>query len=349
MDALQRVTDSGWYILGQEVAKFEQEFAAYLRTAHCVSNANGTDAIELALRAVGVGAGDEVLLAANAGMYGTVATFAVAAAPCYCDIGEGTFSLGANAVEEALNPRVKAVILTHLYGAAGEVKQLSEICRNRNIALIEDCAECHGARIDGKALGTWGDIGCFSFYPTKNLGALGDGGACVTSSPELAARLRQLRQYGWQTRYHSLLEGGRNSRLDEMQAAILRVKLGHLETWNARRRRIAEYYNAAFAKTKLQVPRIQDEGYVGHLYVVRTRDRELIRERLRNVGVATDVHFPVPDHRQKSVVSRLKNEFDLPETEANCATVMTLPCFPELSDSEVEYVANAVVQAVTDV
>ncbi len=341
-EACREVVESGWYVLGQQVKAFEQEFAAYLGADHCLTVGNGTDALELALRAVGVAAGDEVIAAANAGMYATVAILAVGAQPHYVEINADRWSLDPAAVQAALRPGVKAVILTHLYGGAGAGEALSQICREAGVSLIEDCAECHGARVQGRALGTWGDVGCFSFYPTKNLGALGDGGACVARDSKVAERLRYLRQYGWEKRYHATIPGGRNSRLDEMQAAILRRKLPHLDRWNARRRTIARRYNEAFAALPLHCPRIDGEGYVGHLYVMRTSDRDRLRATLAEEGVGTDVHFPIPDHQQPAIAPRLGTTWFLPETEKACGTVLTLPCFPEMTDDEVSVVIRAV-------
>ena len=345
--ACRDVVESGWFILGQQVKAFETEFAAYLGAAHCVTNANGTDALELALRAVGVGPGDEVITAANAGMYATVAILAVGAQPVYVEIDESRWTLAPSALRPALTSGVKAVILTHLYGGAGAVEEIAALCAAAGVALVEDCAECHGAKVDGRALGTWGDVGCFSFYPTKNLGALGDGGACVARDAAVAERLRRLRQYGWEKRYQATAAGGRNSRLDEMQAAVLRCKLPHLDRWNRRRREIALRYNASFGQLPLQVPVIEAEAYVGHLYVVRSPRREAVRASLAAAGVGSDVHFPVPDYQQPAVQPALRRSWSLPETEKACASVLTLPCFPEMTDEEVERVIAAVTAACT--
>jgi dTDP-3-amino-2,3,6-trideoxy-4-keto-D-glucose/dTDP-3-amino-3,4,6-trideoxy-alpha-D-glucose/dTDP-2,6-dideoxy-D-kanosamine transaminase len=339
--AANAVIDSGWFVLGREVRAFEQEFAAYLGAPHCVTNANGTDALELALRAVGVSAGDEVVTAANAGMYSTVAILATGAVPVYAEIDPRRLSLDPRRLGPALTPATKAVVLTHLYGGAGAVEETAALCRDAGVPLIEDCAECHGARVQGRALGTWGDVGCFSFYPTKNLGALGDGGACVVRDEGLAVRLQRLRQYGWEKRYQATVAGGRNSRLDEIQAAFLRRKLPHLEGWNRRRRAIAEQYNAAFAKLPLRLPLIEGEAYVGHLYVVGTERRESVRSALSAAGVGSDLHFPVPDYRQPGVASQLSRSWSLPETEKACEQVLTLPCFPEMTDDEVRAVITA--------
>ncbi|HEU5079617.1 MAG TPA: DegT/DnrJ/EryC1/StrS family aminotransferase [Opitutaceae bacterium] len=346
-EACREVIESGWYVLGRQVASFEAEFARFLQIEHCVTVANGTDALELAMRAVGVERGDEVILAANAGMYSTVAALAIGATPIYAEIDEQRLSLSFTAIERAFSSSTKAVVLTHLYGCSGYVEEIAQLCRSAEIPLIEDCAESHGARVAGKAVGGWGDVGCFSFYPTKNLGALGDGGACTTHRSDIAAQLRHLRQYGWEARYRAVTAGGRNSRLDEIQAAILRRKLPHLNEWNARRRAIALRYNEAFSKLPIKCPWIDGDAYVGHLYVARVPNRDAFREALKSRGVATDVHFPLPDYRQPAIASQLGKRWELSLTEEACATVVTLPCFPEMEDKEIEYVISAVRDAVT--
>ena len=242
--AMARVQDRGWYILGPEVEAFEREFAAYCGTGECVAVGNGTDALELSLRALAIGPGDEVVTAANAGMYATTAIRAAGAVPAYVEIDESTLLMDPAALAAGLGARTRAVIVTHLYGRLADVDALVRIARERGVALIEDCAQAHGARAGGGMAGTHGALGCFSFYPTKNLGALGDAGAVVTGDRELAAKLRALRTYGWGAKYHCTMEGGMNSRMDELQAAVLRVKLPRLDGWNRRRRDIAARYAA---------------------------------------------------------------------------------------------------------
>jgi dTDP-4-amino-4,6-dideoxygalactose transaminase len=252
--SLERVLHRQWYVLGEEVTGFEDEFASYVGTTHCAAVANGTDALELALRAVGVRAGDRVLCAANAGFYGSTACIAAGARPVYGEIDPDTLCLSPAAVEEALANGAAAVILTHLYGQVGAVEAIANLCRTRGVPLIEDCAQAHGARHAGARAGSFGDVGCFSFYPTKNLGALGDGGAVVTSRADVDQSVRSLRQYGWSRKYVADRSGGRNSRLDEMQAAVLRDKLPALDTQNQARREVASRYNAAFSGLPLACP-----------------------------------------------------------------------------------------------
>ncbi len=341
-EAVERVINSQWFILGAEVEAFEREFAAYCGVSTCVSVANGTDALELALRACGVGAGDRVALVANAGYYGSIATKLVGAVPLYVDIDEATMTMEAAQLARALESRPKAVIVTHLYGRLANIEELCALAERAGVPLIEDCAQAHGAMRSGRKAGSFGTLGCFSFYPTKNLGALGDGGAVVTNDEVLAARLRQLRQYGWKSKYHVDLPGGRNSRLDEMQAAILRARLVWLDEWNASRREIARRYSAAFSALPLAVPAPVDEAYVAHLYVVRSGEREALRAHLAARGVATDIHYPVADHRQTVAMSGVSVGGGLPVTEQACRGVLSLPCFPGLSAAEVDEVIASV-------
>ena len=331
--AIKRVLDRGWYILGPEVEAFEREFADYCGAGHCVGVGNGTDALELALRALALPRGSRVLTVANAGGYSTTAILAAGLTPVYADVDPQTMTM------QPLPADVRAVIATHLYGRMAPMPAI--LAAAGGVPVIEDCAQAHGAMLDGRKAGTWGTLGCFSFYPTKNLGALGDGGAVITRDAVLGARLRELRQYGWRSKYRSEVAGGRNSRLDEMQAAILRAKLPHLDTWNRQRREIALRYNEAFRDLPLQTPTALDEAHIAHLYVVRSTARDRIREVLAGAGIATDVHYPVPDYRQPS----MPDADLLPTTEDCCRTVLTLPCFPELTDAEVTRIIAAVKSA----
>jgi dTDP-4-amino-4,6-dideoxygalactose transaminase len=341
VDATMRVIESRWYILGAEVAAFERDFAAYCGVAHCVGVANGTDALELALRALGVKRGHTVFLAANAGFYGSTAVRLTGAVPYYVDVDEETLTLSPRSLEHAFrqdNP--KAVIITHLYGQLADIQDIVEIATRKGVPTIEDCAQAHGASRGGRRAGSFGTVGCFSFYPTKNLGALGDGGAVTTNDPAVAAHLLQLRQYGWSMKYRVDTPGGRNSRLDEMQAALLREKLGMLDGWNGERRRIGNRYNQAFARLPVRCPISLGEDFVAHLYVVRHVERDALRSHLEGCGIGTDIHYPVPDHLQKGYASH-QSEGDLPITEDACRTVLSLPCFPGLADTEQKRVISA--------
>ncbi|MDZ7593975.1 MAG: DegT/DnrJ/EryC1/StrS family aminotransferase [Thiobacillus sp.] len=341
---VSRVIDSHWYVLGNEVKEFEREFAAYCGASICCSVANGTDALELGLRALGVEAGDKVILAANAGFYGSTAVHLIGAVPLYVDGDPRRLTLSTESLSLALKTELpKAIIVTHLYGQMADIEAITALAAEAGVPVIEDCAQAHGAARGGKRAGSYGTIGCFSFYPTKNLGALGDGGAVITSNDSIAARLGQLRQYGWGEKYRVDLKGGRNSRLDEMQAAILREKLPHLDRWNAARREIARQYNQAFAGFPMQCPMSLDEDYVAHLYVVRTENREALRDFLKQQDIATDVHYPIPDHMQAPYTST-QTQGALPATERACDTAISLPCFPGMSSEEVKRVIQAVTQ-----
>jgi len=328
--AVNRVLSRGWYILGPEVEAFEEEFARYCGAAHAIGVGNGTDALELALRALGIGPGAEVATVANAGMYGTTAILRAGAMPLYVDVDDRSMTMSPAALRAAISGATAAVVVTHLYGRMAEMEELLAVAGRADIPVIEDAAQAHGAERAGRKAGSWGALGCFSFYPTKNLGAAGDGGAVVTADAALARKVRALRQYGWTDRFRSTVAGGRNSRLDEVQAAVLRVKLPHLDGWNARRREIAGIYGSEDT-----LP-----DYVAHLYVIRAKNRDCIRRALRTAGIGTDVHYPVPDHRQESMRGVAFRQTALPVTEACADEVLTLPCFPEMTDGEVEEIAE---------
>jgi dTDP-4-amino-4,6-dideoxygalactose transaminase len=337
---IQRVLNRARYIAGPELAAFEAAFAAYCGATHCVGVGNGTDALELALRAGGVQPGDEVAAVANAGMYGTTAIRALGAIPVYVDVDPQTLLMSASALESALGPRTRAVIVTHLYGQVADMPAILRVVQPRGVFVIEDCAQAHGARLDGRMAGAWGHAGTFSFYPTKNLGAYGDAGCVISSDPEFAARLRALREYGWTQRFHSTIPGGRNSRMDEIQAAVLHAKLPHLDALNRRRRDIARRYAAALAPCRPLV--IDDEASVAHLFVIRCEQRDALRAWLAQHAIASDVHYPVPDPRQLSQANLPRRENDLMHTERACRQVLSLPCFPELRDEEVDSVIECI-------
>jgi dTDP-4-amino-4,6-dideoxygalactose transaminase len=346
--AVGRVLRRGWYLLGPETEAFEREFAVWCGGADCVSVANGTDAIELALRAAGVGPGDEVATVANAGMYSTCAIRAAGAAPLYVDVDPLCGLMDPGLFERAIGPATRALVVTHLYGRMAPLPELLEIARTREIAVIEDCAQAHGAALDGRKAGVWGLAGCFSFYPTKNLGACGDAGAIVTSDPDFAARVRSLRQYGWTAKYDSALPGGRNSRIDELQAAVLRDRLPLLDADNRRRREIARRYTAALAAWPevLSPPSEGAADWVAHLYVVRSPRRGRLREWLDARGIRTDVHYPIPDPDQRSQqgLSSRCVPAGLPVTRRLAGEILSLPCFPELRDEEVDAVIASILE-----
>ena len=335
------VVRSGYYVLGPGVNRFESAFADYCGASECIGVANGTDALELALKAVGVTAGDRVAVAANAAMYGTSAVLACGAVPLFVDIEEAGATLDPARLSEAFASMVpRAIIVTHLYGRLARIDEILQLCRSHGVAVVEDCAQAHGARSNSRAAGSFGDVAAFSFYPTKNLGALGDGGAIVTSDTGIGQRARQLRQYGWTAKYTNTHAGGRNSRLDEIQARMLLTMLPLLDGWNARRREIANRYSNEIRNPAIAVPAPAGEEYVGHLYVVHCDRRDALRTHLEGIGVQTDVHYPVPDHRQPCHRGAY-DHIQLPVTERLATTALTLPCFPELTDEEVERVIDA--------
>jgi dTDP-4-amino-4,6-dideoxygalactose transaminase len=340
--AVSRVLDRAWLVSGPEVAAFEEEFARYVGVQYCRSLANGTDALELGLRAVGVCTGDRVATVANAGFYTSTAVLAIGAEPFYLDVDPDTQLVSVAEIERAIAAGVRAVVATHLYGRGiTAIARIAEICRGAGVALLEDCAQAHGARIDGQMAGSFGDIGCFSFYPTKNLGALGDGGALVTRDEQLAHRAGQFRQYGWSSKYHVELPGARNSRLDEVQAAILRGFLPLLDGWNMRRRQIAIQYSEGIQHPRVALHTIAGEQDVAHLYIVRTKDRQALQAHLKSADIASDVHYPVPDHRQSALKSRFP-DVRLPHTEMLAQEILTLPCYPEMTDADVARVIQSI-------
>lgn len=342
LDAATRtVMQSGAYILGPAVKQFETSFAAYSGVPHCIGVGNGTDAIQLALVALGVGPGDEVITVANAGVPGTAAVVAVGATPVFVDVDPRTSTMRPDAIEQAITPRTKAIMPVHLYGLMADVPALLAIADAHHIPLLEDAAQAHGATIGADRAGSLGAIGAFSFYPSKNLGAIGDGGAMTTRDAAVAETLRRLRVYGWERKYFSTEARGINSRLDELQAAFLDVKLRYLDAKTERRRAIAAHYAAQLADTGLQLPQPPaGYGHVYHLYVVQTAQRDAMMTALRDAGVTTDLHYPLPTHQQP-IYHQYAPAWGLPETERQAAQVLSLPNFPELSDAEVEHVAQA--------
>jgi dTDP-3-amino-3,4,6-trideoxy-alpha-D-glucose transaminase len=344
-EAAARVLASGWYILGPEVRAFEAEFAAFCGVGQAIGVGNGTEALYLALIALGVGAGDEVISVANAADYEPLTILQAGARPVFVDVDERTYTIEPELLEAAITPHTKAIMPVHLYGRMADMVAIMAVAERHGLPVIEDCAQAHGAQLGGRVAGSIGVCGCFSFYPSKNLGALGDGGMITTNDAELAAKLRRLRMYGWEKRYHTVDSGGINSRLDEIQAALLRVKLRHLADWNNARRRIAQRYNQQLADTDLLLPDLpSDERHVFHLYVVQTPQRDRLQAALQQRGVETAIHYPLPAHLQP-VYQGLATPGSLPVTERHAGTVLSLPIYPELTDAEVDTVAASVREA----
>ncbi len=336
-----RVIRSGWYLLGPETEAFEAELAAFTDVAGAVTVANGTDALEIALRAVGVDHGDEVVLAANAGGYATTACLAIGAVPVYADVDPVTLLLDPAAASALVSPTTRAVVVTHLYGNVADVAVLRAAVGDE-IAIVEDVAQAHGASLGGRIAGSMGDVATYSFYPTKNLGALGDGGAVMSDRADVLTRARALRQYGWESRYVATVPGGRNSRLDEIQAAFLRDLLPEVIARNARRGAIRQGYLDAFGDRVEFVRAAPATVAATHLCVVRSPERDRLIEVLTDHGVATAVHFPVPDHTQPALAGRPHRCGPLENTVAACDQVLSLPCFPELTDREIARVVEVV-------
>jgi dTDP-4-amino-4,6-dideoxygalactose transaminase len=354
--AIRRVLESGWFILGQEVKAFEQEIAAYFGAAHCVSVASGTDAIELALRACGIGAGHIVFTVSHTAVATVVAIERAGATPVLVDIDPATYTMDPTSLDAAIASALqkgkslaavpKAILPVHLYGQACDLEAILSIAKRFDMTVIEDCAQCHGATLNGKKLGTFGKAAAFSFYPTKNLGALGDGGAIVTSDSDVAEKLRSLREYGWRERYVSSTTGV-NSRLDELQAAILRPKLVWLDQDNARRREIAARYDRELDRGRLTLPLVRSGcEHVYHQYVVRAKSengsRDDLRQYLKNQGVGTLVHYPVAVHDQPAYRGRLFQATSLDHTEQAAREIVSLPMYPELTHDQVANVCNAI-------
>jgi len=341
--AISRVLSSGRLILGPEGEAFEREFADYVGARHAVGTANGTDALFLALRALDIGPGDEVITVANAGVPPVAAIRSAGATPVFVDVSEQSRCLAPATIDAAVTERTRAVLPVHLYGHSACLDGILAAAERHGLFVVEDCAQAHGSRPGGTHVGTRGQIGCFSFYPTKNLGAYGDGGACVTSDERLAERLRRLRHLGFDDEREQATLEGVNSRLDELQAAILRVLLPHLDAAVEARKRLAAYYDAALSASRLGLPQtIEGADHSFHLYVVRHPDRETLRRELRAADIGHGVHYPVATHRMPTyrAVSRVVGE--LPHTESLCAQVLSLPLHPALDEASLDRVVEVV-------
>ena len=343
-NALLSVAASGRWLLGEETRIFSQRFAALCQTNFCLPVANGTDALELTLRALGcTNRQDEVITCANAGGYTSIACHLIGVTPVYVDISPTNLLIDIQAVREVLSPRTKVVVVTHLYGGVADVPALRCLLDAEGyseVAILEDCAQAHGAQLNGCSVGSLGTIATFSFYPTKNLGCMGDGGAIVTSDATLYERVQQLHQYGWGAKYHNLLAGGRNSRIDELQAAVLNRLLEHLESWNIRRREILETYRSA-GSCRLSFIDYTDNNYVAHLAIARTVHREAFRTFMNERGIATDIHYPILDCDQKGWQKQPQRSGDLRVSRRVVREVVSLPLFPELTDEEITIICAA--------
>ena len=340
--AVSGVLNGAFYVLGQNVAAFERDFAAYVGTKFAVGVGSGMDALHLALHALDIGPGNEVITVANTAAATAMAITATGAQPVFCEISEHTYIMDPRRIAEKITKKTRAILPVHLFGHPADMAPILSLARDQGLFIVEDACQAHGTRYRKKKTGTFGDLGCFSFYPSKNLGCYGDGGMVTTDDPHLADKLRMLRNYGQRGRYeHSIL--GYNSRLDELQAAILRVKLKYLDAWNKRRRRGAQIYQKLLAGLSIDLP-VQEKGayHTYHLYVIRLSDRNGLGRFLRENNVITNIHYPLPLYRQQAFADRKPAWEQLPVTERCTAGILSLPLFPWIADKEIEEVSSLV-------
>lgn len=337
--ATKNVLDTGWYVLGKEVENFENNFAKYIGVKYGIGVNSGTDAIKIALKSLGVSAEDEIITVSNTATPTVSAIREIGAIPVFIDIDD-FFTIDSKKIEEKINKKTKAIIAVHLYGGCSEIDKIKSIAKKNKLALIEDCAQSTGAEFKNKKLGSFGDISCFSFYPTKNLGAYGDGGMILTNDSRLAKTSRSLRMYGMEKTYFSNIEGF-NSRLDEIQAAILSVKLKHLDDWNKKRIEIASYYSKNIKNSLVEIPRVRKNSkHVFHLFVIKTEKRDELMNYFSNYGIQTKIHYPFPVHQQKAYeFLKVKN---LPLTEKISKQILSLPMFPEITKEELSFVVQKI-------
>jgi len=340
-DAIARVIDSGWYILGPEVEAFEAEYASYCEAAHCVSLANGLDALHLALRAMDVGPGDEVIVPSNTYIATWLAVSQCGATPVPVEPLEGTCNIDPALIEAAITSRTRVILPVHLYGQPADMDPIIATARKHGLRVLEDGAQAHGARYKGKPIGAHGDVVTWSFYPGKNLGALGDGGAITTNDPVLAERIRVLRNYGSRVKYVNEVQGY-NSRLDPLHAAVLRVKLAHLDAWNARRTVVANRYLGGLADTGLVLPQVPEWAMPAwHLFVVRSSRRDALQQRLTDAGIGSLIHYPIPPHRQHAYASAGFAHDAFPIAARMADEVLSVPMGPHLPTDHVSAVIAA--------
>lgn len=340
--AVARVLDSGWFILGPEGEAFERELAAALDARHAVAVANGTEAIQLALEALGLAAGDEVVTSPLTAAFTALAILRAGARPVFADVDPVTLNVSPETLERAITPHTRALLPVHLYGHPVDLDPMIEMARRRGIPLVEDACQAIGAQYKGRPVGALSGMGALSFYPTKNLGAFGDGGAVVVNDSEVATRLRLLRNGGQSDRYHHEV-AGLNSRLDEMQAALLRAKLGHLAAWTDRRRALAARYEEGLRDAGVEIPLEQPYARaVYHLYVIRHPRRDALAAALKQRGIGTLVHYPIPLHLQRAFAELGRKKGDFPVAERAAAEILSIPLFPEMTDGQAEAVIRAI-------
>lgn len=340
-EAALRVLRSGWYVLGNEVAGFEQEFAAYTGRKYCVGLNSGLDALIMSVRALGISEDDEVIVQANTYIATVLGITENKATPVFVEPDE-YFNMDAEKIEQAITPKTRAIMVTHLYGQASNMAPIAEIAKKHHLELLEDCAQSHGASFEGKMTGSFGIAGCFSFYPTKNLGAFGDAGAVVTDNKEFADRIRMMRNYGSRIRYYNEIEG-LNSRLDEMQAALLRVKLKYIDELNCERNRLALNYDKGIKNDKIILPKVREGAdSIYHQYVIRSGERNALQKFLQENGIQTQIHYPIPPHLADCYrhLGHKKGEFPLTERYAD--EVLSIPIYTGMTEAEQQYVIEKV-------
>lgn len=339
-EAINKVLASSQFILGNEVAAFEEEFSAFCGAKHGIGVNSGTSALHLALLAAGVGAGDEVITVPFTFVATAAAICYTGARPVFVDINPQSFTIDADRIESAITDRTKAIVPIHLYGQSADMDPILQIARRHDIVVIEDAAQAHGAEYKGRRIGGIGDLGCFSFYPGKNLGAYGEGGMVVTSSPDYARSIRMLRDWGSEHKYHHDLRGF-NYRMEGIQGAILRVKLRHLEAWTKARRMHAALYDRLLIEAAVQIPETMDyASHVYHIYAIRTPQRDVLQKALQEKSIQTNIHYPIPVHLQKAYADLGYGRGDFPNAERAANEVLSLPMYPELKESAIEYVAR---------
>lgn len=339
-DAYKSVVDSGWFIQGNECRKFEEAYASYFDTNYCVGVGNGLDAIYLSLKALGIKAGDEVIVPSHTFIATALAVAYTGATPVFCEVYEDTYLINPDLIETMINEKTKAIVVVHLYGQTAEMDKICKLTEKYHLALVEDCAQAHGATYRGKKAGTFGDAGAFSFYPGKNLGALGDAGAIITNNRALEEKIRALANYGSTEKYVHMYAGN-NSRLDEMQAAFLKVKLPYLDEWNEERRKIVEKYLKGIKNEKIVLPVTREEcKNVWHIFAVRCMERNRLKRYLEENGIGTVIHYPTPMHLQGAFVKLNHSKGDYPIAEMIAETELSLPLYIGMTEKEIQYVID---------
>ena len=340
---ISRVLNSGIFILGKELESFEKKFANYLNVKYAVGVNSGTDALFLALKVLDIGLGDEVITVANTAMPTISAIRMTGATPVFVDIDENTFNINDKLIKEKINEKTKAILPVHLYGYPAEMDEIVKLTREHNIAVVEDAAQAHGAKYKKRVVGSIGDLGCFSFYPTKNLGAFGDGGAVTTNNKELADKLKQLRNYGEASKYNNVIEGV-NTRLDEIQSAILNWGLTKLDEWNRSRSKLARIYLENLENLPLTLPPNSDESHTNcwHLFVIKTELRDKLKDFLTHNGIQTSIHYPKAIFQQSAYKFLEIQSKNLPITSSTSSKILSLPIYPELTEDEVKYICDSI-------